>query len=47
MSTTVRLALFVVALGVAFVVGLGIGSLVGPFDDDAPTAPTHEVTDHG
>jgi hypothetical protein len=46
MSTPARLALFVVALAIAFSLGLGIGSVAGPFDDDAP-APTHEMSDHG
>jgi hypothetical protein len=46
MSAPIRLALFAVALVVAFVIGLGIGAIAGPFDDDAPV-PVHEMTDHG
>lgn len=46
MSTPARLALFVVALAIAFSVGLGIGAVAGPFDEGRP-APTHEMTDHG
>jgi hypothetical protein len=45
-STTVRLSLFFAGLVVAFVLGLGLGTAVGPFGDDPP-APHQEMPSHG
>ena len=38
-----RLAAFALAVAVAFGLGFGVGDVAGPFEDDRPPAPTHEV----
>jgi len=45
-STAVRLSLFVAGLAIAFVLGLALGTAVGPFGDDGP-APMQEMPSHG
>jgi len=46
MSTAVRLSLFAAGLVVAFVLGLGLGTAVGPLDDDTPASHL-EMPSHG
>ena len=42
MSTPLRVAAFVAALAVAFVLAFGAGRLVGPIDTE-PETPTHQM----